>query len=199
MLVKHCSAGETRFAGQTCFAAPNANTRPNADYRPNAHCRLQRELPAGRKLPPKRNLLARTQFAGTKNKVTEFFSFGASDHDGVFSFPAALGGAEAYLFRWLVSSMHLIECSGDNHPLISLEGLRIGPSRTCSVALSRSILSSGGIVAYAVLGSSQTRRFFQKACVKSASVVCQKRLSYGSVYIHKRSTDDCQSTFSQAL
>ena len=35
------------------------------------------------------------------NKVTTFFSFGASDHDDVFSFPAALGGAEAYLFRWL--------------------------------------------------------------------------------------------------
>ena len=109
--VKHCSnsagetrtrfAGQTHFAGQTRFAGPNANTRPNADFRPNAHCRPQRELPAARELPPKRNLLARTQFAGTKNKVTEFFSFGASDHDGVFSFPAALGGAEAYLFRWL--------------------------------------------------------------------------------------------------
>ena len=61
-----------------------------------SYFRPQRESPAGRGLPPKRNLLARTQFAGTKNKVTEFFSFGASDHDGVFSFPAALGGAEAY-------------------------------------------------------------------------------------------------------
>ena len=76
------------------------------------HCRPQREFPAGRELPPKRNLLARTQFAGTENKVTEFFSFGASDHDGVFSFPAALGGAEAYLFRWLASNTHLLGCSG---------------------------------------------------------------------------------------
>ena len=103
LLVEHCSnsAGETRFAGQTRFAGPNANIRPNADCRPNAHCRPQRELPAGRGLPPKRNLLAHTKFAGTKNKVTEGFSFGASDHDGVFSFPAALGGAEAYFFRWL--------------------------------------------------------------------------------------------------
>ena len=103
LLVKHCSnsAGETRFAGQTRFAGPNANIRPNTDGRPNAHCWPQRELPAGRELPPKRNLLARTQFAVTKNKVTEVFSFGASDHDGVFSFPAALGGAEACLFRWL--------------------------------------------------------------------------------------------------
>ena len=118
LMVKHCSAGETRFAGptrfagQTRFAVPNANTRPNADYwpnadyRPNAHIfRPQRELPAGRKLPPKRNLLARTQFAGTKNQVTKFFSFGASDHNGVVSFPAALGGTEAYLFRWLASNV----------------------------------------------------------------------------------------------
>ena len=99
LLVKHCSnsAGETRFAGQTRFAGPNADSRPNADYRPDALRRPQRESPAGRGLPPKRNLLARTQFAGTKNKVTECFSFWASDHDGVFSFPAALGGAEAYL------------------------------------------------------------------------------------------------------
>ena len=131
---------------------PNANIRPNADCRPNAHCRPQRELPAGRELPPKRNLLARTQFAGTQNKVTDF-SFGASDHDGVLSFPAALGGAEAYLFRWLASNTHLLGCSGpgDNHPLISLEGLRFGPSKTCSVDLSRSTLSPGGIAAYVVL------------------------------------------------
>ena len=61
------------FAGQTRFAGPNANIRPDTDYRPDAHCRPQRESPAGRGLPPKRNLLARTQFAGTKNKVTEFF------------------------------------------------------------------------------------------------------------------------------
>ena len=104
--VNHCSnsagetrtrfAGQTRFAAQTRFAGPNANIRPNADHRPNTRVQPQREFPAGRELPPKRNLLARTQFAGTKNKVTEFFSFGASDHDGVFSFPAALGGAEAY-------------------------------------------------------------------------------------------------------
>ena len=114
LLVKHCSnsAGETRFAGQTRFAGPNADSRPNADFRPDAHRRPQRESPAGRGLPPKRNLLARTQFAGTKNKVTECFSFWASDHDGVFSFPAALGGAEAYLFRWLASNMHLFGCAG---------------------------------------------------------------------------------------
>ena len=114
LLVEHCSnsAGETRFAGQTRFAGPNANSRPNADCRPDAHRRPQRESPAGRGLPPKRNLLARTQFAGTKNKVTECFSFWASDHDGVFSFPAALGGAEAYLFRWLASNMHLFGCAG---------------------------------------------------------------------------------------
>ena len=37
-----------------------------------------------------------------------FFSFGPSEHDGVFSFPAVLGGAEAYLFRWrLVTSTFL--------------------------------------------------------------------------------------------
>ena len=64
------SAGETRFAG------PNANSRPNADYRPDAHYRPQRESAAGRGFPPKRNLLARTQFAGTKNKVTDFFFLG---------------------------------------------------------------------------------------------------------------------------
>ena len=112
LLVGRRSAGETRFAGQTRFAGPNANSRPNTDYRPDAHRRPQRESPAGRGLPPKRNLLARTQFAGTKTKVTEFFSFWASDHDGVFSFPAALGGAEAYLFRWLASNMHLLGCAG---------------------------------------------------------------------------------------
>ena len=61
------------FAGQTRFTGPNANIRPDTDYRPDAHHRPQRESPAGRGLPPKRNLLARTQFAGTKNKVTEFF------------------------------------------------------------------------------------------------------------------------------
>ena len=116
LLVKHCSnsAGETRFAGQTRFAGPNADSRPNTDCRPGAYCRPQRESPAGRGLPPKRNLLARTQFAGTKTKVTEFFSFWASDHDGVFSFPAALGGAEAYSFRWLASNTHLLGCSGIN-------------------------------------------------------------------------------------
>ena len=150
LLVEYCSnsAGETRFAGQTRFAGPNANSRPNTDCRPDARRRPQRESPAGRGLPPKRNLLARTQFAGTKTKVTEFFSFWASDHDGVFSFPAALGGAEAYLFRWLASNMHLLGCAGI---IISLEGLRFGPSRTCSVTLSRSILSSGGLVAYVAL------------------------------------------------
>ena len=37
-----------------------------------------------------------SQLAGTKNKVAGFFSFEASDHDGTFSFPAALGGPEAY-------------------------------------------------------------------------------------------------------
>ena len=79
LLVGHCSnsAGGTHFAGQTRFAGPNANIRPNTDYwpnyRPKAHCRPERELPAGRELPPKRNLLARTQFDGTKNQVTEFF------------------------------------------------------------------------------------------------------------------------------
>ena len=90
--MRHCSnsageprfAGELRFAGQTHFAGPNANSRPNTDHRPNTNSRPQREL------PPKRNLLARTQFAGTKTKVTDLF-FGASEHDGVFSFPAALG------------------------------------------------------------------------------------------------------------
>ena len=112
LLVGRRSAGETRFAGQTRFAGPNADSRTNADCRPDERCRPQRESPAGRGSPPKRNLLARTQFAGTKNKVTEFFSFGASDHDGVFSFPAALGGAEAYLFRWLASNMHLLGCAG---------------------------------------------------------------------------------------
>ena len=55
---------------------------------------------------------------------TRCFSFGASEHDGVFSFPAAPGGAGAYLFRWLASRKHLLGCPGDNHPLISLEGLR---------------------------------------------------------------------------
>ena len=103
-LVKHCPAGETRFAGQmryagqTCFVGPNENTRPNTDCRPDANSRPQRESLAGRGSPPKRNLLApaRTQFAGTnyKNKVAELFSFGASDHDVFFAFPAALGGAE---------------------------------------------------------------------------------------------------------
>ena len=114
LLVKHCSnsGGETRFAGQTRFAGPNASSRPNADYQPDAHSRPQRESPAGRELPPQRNLLARTHVAGTKNKVTEFFSFWASDHDGVFSFPAALGGAEACLFRWLASNMHLLGYAG---------------------------------------------------------------------------------------
>ena len=63
------------FAGQTRFTGPNANIRPDTDYRPDAHHRPQRESPAGRGLPPKRNLLARTQFAGTKNKVTDFVSF----------------------------------------------------------------------------------------------------------------------------
>ena len=139
LLVKHCSAGETRFAG------PNANSRPNAIFWPNAQCRPEREL------PPKRNLLARTQFAGTKNQVTEFFEGEGSGHDGAFPFPAALGGAAAYLFRWLASNTHCLGCSGDNHPLISLEGLRFGPSRTCPVPLYRSILSSGGIVAFVVL------------------------------------------------
>ena len=129
LLVKLCPAGETRFAGQTRFqllakrvlpgqtqtagrTRITARTRivgPDADYRPNAHCRPQRGLPTGRELPPERNLLARTQFAGTKNKVTEFFSFGASDHDGVFSFPAALGGAEACLFRWLPVTRTLLD------------------------------------------------------------------------------------------
>ena len=84
--------------------------------------------------------LARTQFAGNKNQVAEWFSFGACDHDGGFSFPAALGGAEAYLFRWrgwLVTRTFLdVQVIIDNH---------------CSVALSRGILSSGGIVAYVVL------------------------------------------------
>jgi len=56
--------GQTRFAG------------PNADFRPNAHSRLERVSPAARELPPKRNNLARTQFAGTKNKVTDFFLLG---------------------------------------------------------------------------------------------------------------------------
>ena len=119
----------------------------------------ERELPARTRIAGRTRIAARTQFAGgtqfagTKNQVAEFFSFGASDHDGVFSFPAALGGAEAYSFRWLTSTKHLLGCSGENHPRISLEGLRFGPSRTCSVALSRSILSSRGIVlvAYVVL------------------------------------------------
>ena len=124
--------GRARIAGRTHIAGPNANYRPDADFRPNVICW------------PERNLLV------LKAKWPSF-SFGASDHDGVFSFPAALGGAEAYLFRWLASTTHLLGCSGDNHPLISLKGFRFGPSRTCSVALSRSILSSGGIVAYVVL------------------------------------------------
>ena len=69
--------------------------RPNANYRPNAHCRgrPEREFLAEHKSPPKRNLLAQTQFAGTKNQVAEVCSLGASDGDGVLSFPAALGGA----------------------------------------------------------------------------------------------------------
>ena len=152
LLVKHCSnsAGETRFAGQTRFAGPNANSRPNADCRPDAHRRPQRESPAGRGLPPKRNLLARTQFAGTKNKVTEFFSFWASDHDGVFSFPAALGGAEAYLFRWLASNMHLFGCAGIIARSSHSKGFGLDRAEP-AVTISRSILSSGGIVAYVFL------------------------------------------------
>ena len=127
----------------------------------------ERDFPAAHELPARTRIAGRTrisaqtqfagrtQLAGTKSQVAECFSFGASDHDGVFSFPAALGGAEleAYLFRWLASNTHLLGCSGDNHPCISLEGLRFGPSRTCSMTLSRSILSSGGIhvVTYVVL------------------------------------------------
>ena len=69
-------AGQTHFAAQTRFAGTNTNIRPNADCRPNTRFQPQREFPAGRELPPKQNLLARTQFAGTKNKVTEFFLLG---------------------------------------------------------------------------------------------------------------------------
>ena len=56
-----------------------------------------------------------TCYIRTQNRCLiklEYFSFWASDHDGVFSFPAALGGAEAYLFRWLASNMHLFGCAG---------------------------------------------------------------------------------------
>ena len=72
----------------------------------------ERELPARTRIAGRTRIAARTQFAGgtqfagTKNQVTEFFSFGASEHDGVFSF-SALGGAEAYLFGWLASNKHL--------------------------------------------------------------------------------------------
>ena len=80
------TSGRTRITGRTHVSSPDANFRPDANCRPNEICWPER----------------------TKTKVTEFFTFGASDHDGVFSFPAALGGAEAYLFRWLASNKHLL-------------------------------------------------------------------------------------------
>ena len=101
MLAKRALPGQTQTLGRTRITGRTHVSSPNANFRPDAHCRPQRESPAARRLPPERNLLARTQFAGTKHKVAELFSLGASDHDGVFSFPAALGGAEDYLFRWL--------------------------------------------------------------------------------------------------
>ena len=63
-------------------------------------------------LQAKPGFTGRTGFAGTKNQVDSVVSFGASEHDGVFSFPAAPGGAEAYLFRWLASNKHILGCSG---------------------------------------------------------------------------------------
>ena len=83
LLVKHCSAGETRFAGetltrfagQTCFSGPNAFFRAKRELPAEralpgrTHIALpERKLPAGREFLPERNLLARTQFAGIKTK-----------------------------------------------------------------------------------------------------------------------------------
>ena len=42
------------------------------------------------------------------------------------------------------------------------------------------------------------KALFPKSVCQKRLRCRQKRLSYESVYIHKRSTDDCQSTFSQA-
>ena len=61
----------------------------------------KRVLPGQTQTAGRTRITARTQFAGgiqfagTKNQVTELFSFGASEHDGGFSFPAALGEAKA--------------------------------------------------------------------------------------------------------
>ena len=110
---------------------------------------VKRELTAKRELP------AQTHIDGTKNQITDFlffcFSFEGSEHDGTLSIPRAPGGAEVYFVGWLASNTHLLGCAGDNHPHISLEGLRFGPSRSCSVTLSRGILSSKGMIAYVVL------------------------------------------------
>ena len=72
--------------------------------------------------------------------------------------------------------------------LTEAPGARRGPRKVEPLAESRYILREFA-----------NKGLFQKAPVKSASGVCQKRLSYESVYIHKRSTDNCQSTFSEAL
>ena len=94
---------------------PNAFRRAKRKHQAEHGFPAERALPAPTRIAGQTRIAARTQFAGanaiccTKNKVTECFSFGASDHDGVFSFPAALGGAEAYLFRWLAVTRTLLD------------------------------------------------------------------------------------------
>ena len=96
LLAKHVlpgqtpTVGRTWISGRTHISGPDANRRLGADHRPNAICW------------PERNLLV----LKTSDRV---FPFGASDHDGGFSFPAALGGAEAYLFRWLAVTRTLLD------------------------------------------------------------------------------------------
>ena len=94
LLAKRVSPGQTQTPGRTGFPAERALTAPTRITGPNANCW------------PERNLLDKNKDC---YKVTEFFSFGASDHDGVFSFPAALGGAGAYLFRWLAVTHTLLD------------------------------------------------------------------------------------------
>ena len=109
-----------RFAGEKCVCWRNACCWPNAFCRAKRKQQAEHELPAERELPARTRIAGRTriaartqfaggtQFAGTKNQVTEFFSFGASEQDVFLSFPAALEGAEAYLLRWLASNKHLL-------------------------------------------------------------------------------------------
>ena len=147
------------IAGQTGSCRSNRACRPNGITGQTGSCR-----PAKQDCGPNRVLLVKHILLGKqvlkhvllvlKTKSTEFCSFGASEHDGAFPFPTAPGGAETYLFRWLASmhsNKHILGCSGDHHPLIALEWLRFGPSRTCYVAISRSVLSFGGIVANVAL------------------------------------------------